>query len=87
MEKLVSFEGLAVTQTELKKYIDKQIEDSIAETVVQEDSFLKFPVVGKKDAVYIDTTTNKSYRFDEEKLKYYVIGTDYEDIKVIKGNF
>lgn len=87
MEKLVSFEGLAVTQTELKKYIDKQIEDSIAETVVQEDSFLKFPVVGKKDALYIDTTTNKSYRFDEERLKYYIIGTDYEDIKVIRGNF
>jgi len=49
------------------------------------DSFLNFPVVGDENKLYIDTQNNKSYRFDSAELKYYIVGSNYEDIQVING--
>jgi hypothetical protein len=45
----------------------------------------EFPNVGKPGIIYIDVTANKTYRWDEEQLKYYCVGSDYQDIKIIYG--
>lgn len=47
------------------------------------DSILNFPNVGKTGNLYIDTSQNKTYRWDDNDLKYYCVGSDYNDIKVI----
>lgn len=85
MGKLLDLDGFLAIAPELKKYIDNLVEASTAECVVQEDSFLKFPTIGSESTIYIDTTQNKTYRWDDATLKYYIIGSDYNDIEVING--
>lgn len=55
------------------------------EFVVSKDSFLEFPATGEENTIYIDTTANKSYRWNPEDFHYYVVGSDYNDIKVVNG--
>ncbi|MEI3172713.1 MAG: hypothetical protein V8S76_01230 [Lachnospiraceae bacterium] len=86
MEKLLTLDGFHAVNAELKKYIDNLVKESVAECVVQEDSFLRFPTIGSEKTIYIDTTTNKVYRWEDESLKYYVVGSDYEEIEVIDGS-
>lgn len=50
------------------------------------ESLYHFPSVGKENILYIDMTENKTYRWDDANLRYYCIGSDYEDIKIINGN-
>lgn len=83
MPKLLDLDGFQAVSKELKTYID----NLVAGSIVQEDSFLKFPTIGSEQAIYIDTTTNKVYRWSNTELKYYTIGSDYNDIKIIDGNF
>lgn len=45
----------------------------------------EFPNVGNIYTMYIATDENKSYRWDDENLKYYCVGSDYQDIKIIDG--
>lgn len=85
MEKLLTLDGFHAANTELKKYIDKLVKESVAECVVQEDSFLKFPTIGSEKTIYIDTTANKVYRWEDVSLKYYTVGSDYEEIEIING--
>lgn len=40
---------------------------------IEYESYLKFPTVGKKGLLYIDTSTNIAYRYSEEDLKYYPV--------------
>ena len=35
--------------------------------------------------IYIDKETNRSYRWDDDDTKYYCIGSDWQDIKMING--
>ncbi len=44
-----------------------------------------FPNRGNSAVVYMDTTENKAYRWDEETGTYICIGTDYSQIKIING--
>lgn len=85
--KFIDLENLQVYDEEIKEYLKQKISEFSDEIIIQEDSFLKFPTVGNKNTLYIDTTLNKLYRFDETNLKYYTIGSNYDDIKVIDGNF
>ena len=55
------------------------------EAIEQFDTYLLFPNVGKSSILYVDQGANKAYRWDEETLKYYVVGSDYLDIKIING--
>lgn len=84
---LIDLPGLEIYTDEIKEYIKKAIQEFSETLVVQEDSFLKFPTVGNVHNIYIDTTSNKTYRWSDAELKYYVVGSDYEDIKIIDGNF
>ena len=65
---------------ELKKYIDI---NSIL--IKQYDSLAQFPIVGNEEYIYIDRSTNKSYRWDDTNVKFYCVGNDYENIEVING--
>ncbi len=45
----------------------------------------EFPSIGKENMIYVARDENKTYRFDEESLTYYCIGSDYNEIEVIQG--
>lgn len=87
--KLIDLENLQVYDEEIKKYLMQQVSESIEDIsmVVQEDTYLSFPLIGSEKTLYIDTTTNQAYRWSDEGLKYYQIGSDWNDIEMIDGNF
>lgn len=62
-------------------------ENAVGQTdlVRQYKSYLEFPSLGGPKILYMDTTMNKAYRWDEDEKKYFVVGSDYEQIKVIDG--
>ncbi len=84
--KLIDLENLQIYDEEIKEWIKQKILESSSETFIKEDSFLKFPTLGSENSLYVDTTQNKLYRWSDTDLKYYTIGSDYNDIKVINGN-
>lgn len=87
MDKLITLGNLTVYDEEIKEYFSQMLKEFSDAIIVQKDSFLQFPVIGSEHSLYIDTTTNKTYRWSESELKYYVVGSDYDDIKIINGNF
>lgn len=84
---VTTLENLQIYDEEIKNYIKKLLSENAKELIVEKESFLQFPTVGNEGSIYIDTTENKAYRFSESELKYYVIGSDYNDVKIINGNF
>lgn len=84
---VTTLENLQIYDEEIKNYIKKALQENSEQTVIVEDSFLKFPVIGKKNAIYIDTTENIIYRFSETDLKYYSIMSDWNNIKLINASF
>lgn len=44
-----------------------------------------FPPVGNELCLYIAKNENKLYRWDDTTIKYYCVGSDYNDIKIING--
>ena len=48
--------------------------------LVYRASYLNFPNVGDENNLYIDTTSNTVYRWDDEGLKYYMIGSSIQNI-------
>lgn len=53
--------------------------------VVERESPLLFPNVGNNKYIYIDTTNNEIYRWDEKDIKYYKISYNYNNLKEIIG--
>lgn len=45
----------------------------------------QLPNVGREDAIYIIKSENKTLRWDTATNKYYVVGSDYDDINIING--
>ena len=45
----------------------------------------EFPSIGKPNMIYVAKDENKTYRFNEDSLTYYCIGSDYNEIEVIQG--
>lgn len=85
MSKLFDLDAYQATSEELKKYIDNEIKKNTDSIVISEKTYLKFPTIGKTNAIYIDTTTNTIYRWNDDDLKYYIIVNNYENIDVIDG--
>ncbi|MGE1061792.1 hypothetical protein NXG27_04010 [Megasphaera paucivorans] len=56
-----------------------------ADSFFSYDSLYEFPNIGKFGVIYIDTGSNKTYRWDSENRKYFCVGSDYSDIGVING--
>lgn len=77
-----------VTTSIVNEYPDvlKDLNEKIDNVVRQYENKNYFPNVGKVNAVYIDSENNKTYRYDTDTNTYYVVGSDYEDIKIINCN-
>lgn len=54
-------------------------------TIVTSDSIYDFPSVGSENIIYIAQAQNKTYRWSDTEMKFFCIGSDYNDIKVING--
>lgn len=57
--------------------------NEIPETIITKDSIYEFPSVGSVNCIYISRTENKTYRWSDDDLKYYCVGSDWNDIKII----
>ena len=73
----------AVPSSALLASVDAQIKEKIQEYT----SLLDFPVTGKEGVIYVDKTNNAIYRWDDEQVKFYCIGSDCHTIDVIDGSF
>lgn len=71
----------------LIKKILSEVDKSRDSVVLEFESFLNFPTTGKQNTLYIDTTNNKIYRWDDDNVKFYTVGSNYEDISFIDANF
>ena len=78
--------GMNARKYYTKEEIDALFHD-LAETVISAETYLEFPITGKTTAVYIDTSANRVYRWDDENVKYYCIGSDYNEIDRIDGGW
>lgn len=54
-----------------------------AESPLFFESYVNFPTVGNPNRLYIDTSSNKVYRFDDVKVCYHLMsGFDFENDKI-----
>ena len=83
--KYIGLDSLHYYDVDIKEYIKQQCEGAAKEIIVSEESYLKFPTIGDSSRLYLDTTSNKTYRWDDKNLKYFIVGSDYEDIEIIDG--
>lgn len=79
--------GVQATDEELKNRVE-QVEITLEELTQKEDiiereSYLLFPTLGENKTIYIDTNTNKSYRWDQTNLKYYILND--ESFEILNG--
>lgn len=82
---ILTKDGLDVLVDEIKKYVQDKIVES-KDSVLEFDSSLLFPTVGKPNTIYIDTTLNESYRWSDSDVKYYRLDhDDYTSISIING--
>ena len=62
--------------------------DSILKNKIEKNAYSgisEFPSIGNTGEIYIDISANKIYRWDDEKLLYFCIGSDYNEIEIING--
>jgi hypothetical protein len=87
--KLIDLSNLELYDEEIKEYFNNKIKEfsDDLEMVIQEDSFILFPLIGETKYLYIDTSTNISYRWSDTDNKYYQVGSDWHDITMINGQF
>ena len=52
-------------------------------SAITEDTIYSFPTVGNEAFIYIASKENRTYRWDNDNSKYYCIGSDYNEIKLI----
>lgn len=72
-DQLLDYRGL----TELTEYIKQYI--SQTNPIRPYASYTLFPTVGDQHAIYIDTSTNTIYRWDDNNIKYYTLAFDPND--------
>lgn len=77
-QQFLDFRGLG----EVIDYIKKYIEDN--QEIIPRASYTLFPSVGKPNAIYIDTTTNLIYRWDDTNVKYYTLSFDPTETYVMQ---
>lgn len=62
-----------------------QITSSPHNVIFNAKTINDFPPVGNESCLYIAKEENKLYRWDDTSIKYYCVGSDYNDIKTING--
>lgn len=83
MDAILTKLGLETYHQELIQYIQEQIAQA-RDTVLEYPSSFQFPTTGKKNTIYIDVSSGKIFRWDNDNVKYYPLN-DYENIEVING--
>ena len=78
--------GLNPSRYYTKEEIDEMLQ-SVSGNVVSATTYLEFPVVGNTDTIYIDSTHNRVYRWDDDSLKYFCVASDYNEIDIIDGGW
>ena len=53
--------------------------------IVEKSSYLLFPSIGNSKNIYVDSTDNIIYRWDEKGLRYYQISYNYNNLEEIIG--
>ena len=53
--------------------------------VITVDSIAALPNLGDQNIAYIVEKENQVYRWDSATAKYFVVGSDYSEIKLING--
>lgn len=82
-DQLLDIAGLAELVQEMKDYISDYV---LQNKVVPCPSISLFPSIGKTDTIYIDTTHNTIYRWDDENVKYYPLAFDSNDTYILDCN-
>ena len=77
--------GTLTTDEKLHGEIGFGMERIISGKAVQVKNRHELLNLGDSDAVYFITDENAVYRWDEENLKYYCCGRDYNGIELITG--
>lgn len=52
------------------------------------ETYLNFPTIPEaniQNDIFVDTTENAIYRWDNVEMKYFCIGSNYQNIKIING--
>lgn len=62
----------------------QELKDTKTETITKETA-IEFPNIGSEKNIYIETSTNRTYRWSDTDLKYYCVGSDYSEIDIISG--
>lgn len=84
IDNLIDLQRLSEYTELIKRHILNEIQNS-KDTVQEYTTYLQFPNVGKSQIIYIDKTSNRSYRWDDTDLKYYLLNNYFDDIKIIDG--
>lgn len=78
-EQFLDLRGLS----ELTEYIKQYISDQ--NPIRPYASYTLFPSVGDQNSIYVDTTTNAIYRWDDANIKYYPLAFDPQAEYVMQG--
>ena len=70
-QQFLDLKGLGELLDYIKKYYGNN-----QEVIVPRASYTLFPSVGSQNAIYIDTSTDLIYRWDDNNVKYYTLSFD-----------
>ena len=66
--------------------VEQEPEEVNSAYIVWEADVSLFPAPGESNCLYIDTGSNKVYRWDDGTQEYVVVGSDYMEItKIVDG--
>lgn len=83
--KYVGLDGLVLYDSEIKKFFKQLLSSSLTPSVINKTSSTAFPETGNESCLYVDTSENKVYRWDNESKTYIVVGTNYDNMNIIDG--
>lgn len=87
MGKIIDLDNLLLYDEFIKAYILQQKDNT--SFIISESSYKNFPAIGKENTLYIDCSENQLYRWSDEKLSYFLVGNNFEQllngIEVING--
>lgn len=78
-------EGTLEKEKALNGVLGVGLQQVESDAVVRVNNRLDLPTVGNSQNIYFVIGENAVYRWDEEKLLYFCVGRDYEEISLING--
>lgn len=78
-------EGILEKEKVLNGVLGVGLRQVESDAVVRVNNRLDLPTVGNPQNIYFVIGENAVYRWDEEKLLYFCVGRNYEEISLING--